>query len=83
METIIVKTNDKSRFLFLKTFLENLRWDLDIEYINTELGDNGTSMPALMSVEELRLEVLEATQELKEGKGLKHQEVINELEAWI
>jgi len=79
METILVKPKNDKELLFVKTILEY--GDVYFEYFNTE--DNINNMPAIMSVEELKKEVQEATKELKNGKGTSHQAVINDIEAWI
>jgi len=44
---------------------------------------NHKEAPAKISTEELRLEVLEATEDLKKGNGIRHEDLINEMKAWI
>lgn len=79
METILIKPKNNKELLFVKTILEY--GDVYFESFNVE--DNLSNMPAIISVEELKKEVREATKELKNGKGTNHQAVINDIETWI
>jgi len=94
MGAITIKTNNKEHFSFLKIFLESLRWDLGIEYDDSHSKEetleefwqkirNHKSVPAPINVEELKIEILKATEELKKGNGIKHEDVMKEIKTWI
>ncbi|MEN6588307.1 MAG: hypothetical protein ABFC30_01390 [Proteiniphilum sp.] len=39
--------------------------------------------PAVMTIEELKKEVAEATEDVLKGNGLKHDDFIKEMETWM
>ncbi|MDR1882211.1 MAG: hypothetical protein LBR26_05440 [Prevotella sp.] len=39
--------------------------------------------PAVMTVEELRLEVIKATEQLESGKGTGHEDFVKEMKSWL
>jgi len=92
METIIVKPKTEKELFFLKDLFKHLSVEYKEQkktYITDNLDDfwsevrNHKETPAKISIEELRVEVLEATEDLKKGNGIRHQDLINEMKTWI
>jgi hypothetical protein len=56
--------------------------DIDIiEKIQSFLRGS-VSCPAVMSVEEIRKEVKEATEDVKNGRGIRHEDFMKEMQTW-
>jgi len=91
METITIRTREKGQMDFLRALLANLRWDAEVEYggvretpdgLWEKAGEQG-ELPAVMTVDELRAEVAGAEEELRNGKCIRHEHLMEELKAWI
>jgi|GEM_PF-4155277 len=77
METITIRPRTEEQVRFFRDLLTHLRWDVEVEY-----GENGIGKEGL-AVMDLRAEVLEAEEEMLNHGGIPHEELMEELRAWI
>jgi hypothetical protein len=54
-----------------------------IKKIRSILNKETTKLPAVMTIEELKSEVEEATKELESGKGTGHEDFVKEMKSWL
>jgi hypothetical protein len=54
-----------------------------IKKIRSILNRETAKLPAVMTIEELKSEVQEATEQLESGKGTSHEDFVKEMKSWL
>jgi hypothetical protein len=54
-----------------------------IKKIRSILNKGTAKLPAVMTIEELKAEVMEATEQLENGEGTRHEDFVKEMKSWL